>query len=637
MSGRNEVTLEITNLIHGVITNGNAKDLPKGAAVKLANAELIKPGIVSKAKGYTAIAKYVDNRVYEVLQYLKSGLDITLVFGINTAGTSAGVGYISGTWASGLVVTETITGCAVSETISLVQGGDYAYFFDGTNDKYFDGTSWRAIGLEAPSLAPTSSGLYDGALTDSGDYLFELRRYNSSTGARSNPSPITGVMTAGTAGDNEAGFSLAFDAGDSSVADYTEIYRTVAFGTKMFREALVSISATSYNSIVSDSTLTRQYRAETGDDQPPLMKIVRVGGQEMLGVENLNPNRVRWCKYSDQFGTMWQSWPAKNFSDCDPEGRDEIKAVYYCNGTWFVFKSHTMGVLYELGGGYRAYRKLADVGIVGIRAVTSVQNKVVWMSQKNIHMTDGQTVKDIGGSVYGVAIQDKIQALNFSKGDRFSACCVPGKNQVRFSVIPSGQAYPKLVLVGHYQFFDVNGVFSWTTREPGPVASTHPGIQAGSQSIVKDTDGTDQWIFGNSDGSGYIYKGDYGDSDFGSNIYSDWHFHRETFGNGRITKTASDFTVEVLTEGSETQVGIGIRKDGQETINILKTATVDSSGFLLDTDYLDTGVLGDPSLQAILVPCNKEVKDVMVVIRNDSTDYIELHKFTQSAVMGANR
>lgn len=645
MSGRNEQSVEVTNFVHGITTTGNPRNIPRGGALKLVNGELIKNGIVSKVRGYTPISKWLDNRVYELLHFVRSGIDVVLVFGVNTGGTTGGVGMISGTWSSGLVCNTVLTGTSTSEVVSLLQAGDLAYFFDGTNDSYYDGSTWRDIGLTTPTSAATSSGTMDGALTDSGSYLCEIRRYNSSTGARSKPSPVSEAMIAGTAGANTAGLTIGFAAGDANEADFTEIYRTVASGTKMYREGSVSISATTFNMEMTDSTLTRQYRAEMGDDNPPKMKIVRVGGDEMVGVEVANPNRVRWCKYSDQFGTMYQSWPALNFADCEVMDRDEIKSIHYNNGTWYVFKDHSMGKLVDSGNGVRYFQKMADIGIVGVRAVTSFGRWVVWMSKTNIHITNGADVlMEAGGGQQGINIQDDIKNLAQGYGNRVAACTVPKRQQVRFSVVLSGQTYSKKVYFGHFQFWETDRIISWTTREQGPTPATYPGMQTASMAVIPDTSKEDQFIFGNSNGDGYIYKGDTGDSDNTKAIYSDWHFHRENLGDSNRKKTYSDFKCELKTENSSASVTIGIRRNGGDAVEILKTTTIGSAGFTLDVDALvadsndPAGVMLSPeTIETINVPCNREAQDVAVVIRNSDAKYIELRGFTQSGIFAGNQ
>lgn len=636
MSGRNEISKDVSNFVYGIAPSTNPNLVPQGAALKLVNAELIKRGIVAKAKGYVPIATWLNNRVYELLHFIRSGVDVVMCFGINSAGTTGGVGYISGTWSSGLAVTSTLTGTAASELISLVQGDDCAYFFDGTNDKYFNGTSWLQIGLDQPDAAPTCASTCNGSLTENGQYLFEIRRYNENTGARSKPSSVSLAMTAGTAGANTDGLVINFSAASATLDTHTEIYRTVASGTAMFLEDRVAASVTAFSSTIADSTLTRNAYAETGDDNPPKMKIVRVGENEMLGVEVANPNRVRWCKYSDQYGTMWQSWPQTNFADCDPQDNDVIKAVHYVNETWFVFKQRSMGRLVDMGS-YRLYRKLADIGITGIRAACSFNNFVAWMSKHGVHCSDGTSVKDIAGGPEGVWLQQEIQELNHNVGYRFSACDVPKRKQIRFSVVTSGNAYPNKIYVGHYHNFESQGFIAWTTREPGP-SSSYPGIKTGSQEVITDSSGIDQWIFGTSDGTGLICKGDYGDSDNGSAIYADWHFHRESFGRPKLQKTATDFDVEVQSTANSTTIQVGLRRNGSQTVDMLKTQVFDAQGFLLDIDSLDAGVtLGEPYSQPITVPCNRDCRDAAVVIRNTESKYIEVSRFSQNAIMGSNR
>ncbi|UOF82111.1 phage stabilization protein [Caudoviricetes sp.] len=624
----------------GIATTGEVYKRPKYYAKKLANAELTQEGTIRTARGYEQLgtATWNDNIIREIMQYRKSGVDIFLVFGTNQAGTSGGIAAVSSQWTSALAFNEVLTLSNITNEACLLQFGDLAYLFNGTDDKFYNGSTWADIGADAPISAASLSATIPGSLEQSSDYVVAWGWYDSTYLRRTNAAPLSTSMTTGGSGAT-AGLRVTLP-NETAPTGYDQKYicRTVAFGTQLFVDQYVAASALTCDLTQSDAVLVLNNLYEGGDDAPAAQFdiVVKANGKFYAGSSDDSTCRVRRSKVSSQYGSMPQSWPARHFTDCNPSASNKLVGMGVVgnqdNETVIVVKQKEVGKIVRLSSDIEVYQKIYDRGGSGHKSVFQMGEFCGWIDDSNVYITDGNSVKKIGGAEDGEGIKATIQGLNHAYKKKYFACHVGTDKQVRIGVVRGGESYSKMALMGHYDKLDSLGVVKWTTREPGPSSSVYPGVQFFAVRTVLDSDNNEQVIAGNSAGNGKLYQCDVGTDDNGSSIYAEWIFRPENFGDYKNEKLFSDIVVRCRTSDSSTSVTFGGQKDLRNVTTTLAQRTIGGQGFIFGTGRFGITPLTNATIQNVLVPCQERGTEMSFVIKHVATTMFELLDFTMTGL-----
>jgi hypothetical protein len=301
------------------------------------------------------------------------------------------------------------------------------------------------------------------------------------------------------------------------------------------------------------------------------------------------------------------------------------------NQTVIVCKQRSFGKIVKLAEGIEIYQKIGDIGCDGQRSIFQMGTFCGWKNGSNVVITDGSGYKEIGGADDGQAISDTIRNLSQSFRSRPCALHVQKDKQIRISGITAGQTWNDIVLMGHYDKLETLGLVKWTTREKGPNATTHPGVQAASMKVVLDDSNKERVLFGNSVGNGKLYEWDVGRSDDGFGIYKDWEFRPETMGDLANEKLFTDIMAKVRTGDAATTITFGVKKDLAGGVTTLKQATIGSGGFILGTSQVGITPFSQAPIGHIIVPCQIRATELALVVRETTTKTMELLDFTMNA------
>lgn len=490
------------------------------------NCHVSQSGTVDKRKGYTqqlTVSVWGPKSIRGGIEYQPdSSTTENIVFGHESAATSGAIGIATTS------VADIITGLD-NQRPSIIQFNKLLFFYNGTDDFLYDGTTTRQIGITPPAGAPTGVSNTNGSLVVGASYKAVYTYYNSVTGAESSPSPLSDAVV--VAADPNDGITWTVVAGDATTADTIRLYRTVANGAALFLDNTAAIGAVSVTSTQADAGLIQPLELDNtrigiwGNPKYASALNNRVG---VTGFASPNENRFRVSKLGLS-GAMPESFEANSFTDCvSAKGfQDTNVGVGAANGNWIILKKNSVGRVdvdssyiekglvtsQEVDGIVLNYVELSKVVTsVSHWAQTNVYNNLVWLGRDNIYMTDGQQVVPVADK-----IANDIKGYDWTAPEKLSGHNDLRNRRVYFTVMSSSSVTePDYVLVGSYKDYPN---FYWTKYRIGAVPATHPGIRAGCFIDFKTSSGNYEVFFGNTDYSGKLYKMNTGDNDDSLGIY----------------------------------------------------------------------------------------------------------------------
>lgn len=618
----------------GFVSNGENYKYPRQYLVKARNYEITKQYKLKKARGYSTLGTgtWNSNRIWEIFNYKNDSDNVFLCFGTNSAGTSGAVAKVSSPWSGTLTFSEIKSLSNITTKPIFIQFDKLAYFFNGTEDQFYDGTSWGDIGASAPTNGATLNTTIAGSLNTSSDYIVAWRWADSTNNRRSDISPLSNKMTTGATSAN-GGLRITLP-GETAPTGYDkiEILCTLAFGTQLFVDQTIDSSDTTADITTSDYVRSQKALYEGYVNAAPTRKYdiaAKIGNKIFAGRQDDSSCQIDYTFESTEYGPQPQSWPAKYFVICDSNSSDKLRGIGYVgsqeNPTPIVFKQRSFGKLVDVGNNRFIYQKIADIDCDSPHAIGNIEELCVWKGKSNIYATDGRTFYKLGGAENGEGISETVSGLNASENLKSFICVVDDDRQVRVGCVRSGQSWPDYFLYGHYNDYKNSGIMKWTTREPGSDTSTYPGVRALCMKSFLDTSGETRVVFGNSNANGQIYEMDVGTSDNGSSIYDVVEFRPETFEDYKNEKIFTDVKVRLRTGSTSTAVTFYTIRDLSGVYETQYTETFSGSGFIFGTSSrLGLDSFGGETIFDPIIPCQTRALSLGFALSQGGTATLEI-------------
>ena len=514
---------------YGVFANGvdnttviDSPDIAGTLSVAL-NCDLVDDSLIKRRDGYTTASNaWSTRRIRGGFQYTNvSGESENLVYGEDS--TLTGTSGILARLETDGTFTTLQSGLKDGIKPVFIQVDVRCFIFNGDQNLVYDGTNVRQSGIGLPSLAPTQNALIDGNLNTDGAYFFVYRYLNSTTGARSSPSPASETFTTGSVAA-QAGIRINVTPGDSSEADLIEVFRSTAGGQVLFLDGTTAIANSTYDSTVTNAGLGIELELDDSRLDAPAKFAVLLDNKIFAGgFGSQSKNAIRPSKYGIN-GVMPESYQVGDEIQCNPNDGDELRGLGLAGSRVIVIKKKSIGALIptelSIGGLQRGgtekyiYREISNEfrGLTH-HTIVSLGSFCLILGRDNFYLTDGVELKRIGRR-----ITKTIKSLNFLYAHKFSVITKSDNEQILFSVCRGGQTEPDFQFVAHYKNFPNRLPF--TFYGPGTDTSTHPGVIAASFWDVT-LEGEQYTYFGSSQADGRVYQLGIGASDNGSGIYWD--------------------------------------------------------------------------------------------------------------------
>lgn len=128
--------------------------------------------------------------------------------------------------------------------------GDYVYYCNGVDTKFWDGTTWSNWGIVAPAAAPTFTTA-SGSLSPLSGYTYVVCYVNTVTGHVSAASPLS----ASTGAQTSKKFTVSYTASTDPQVNQIWIFRTQDGGGVFYFLAAVTNATSTYSDNNADSVL----------------------------------------------------------------------------------------------------------------------------------------------------------------------------------------------------------------------------------------------------------------------------------------------------------------------------------------------------------------------------------------------
>jgi len=249
-------------------------------------------------------------------------------------------------------------------------------------------STWRYLGIEAPTQAPSAAAGNAGSLD--GTYYFRYTYYDSSLDIESNGSPASDAVTVA---NQEVDLSNIAGTGQPGV-DKIRIYGLGGAVTEYMLIATIDNPGEGQTTSYTVSTAESEWGQNIPTDHdPPPSDIVYLEWNEQLGrLFAIDDDGRLW------WSSSWQPdyWPTDNYIDT---GR-KLLALATFRGTTYAFDQHeAFQVVGPINDTFEL-RKVADIGIISPTAIRVTNAGIMGITpSKTVFLFAGGFAKSIGEQI----------------------------------------------------------------------------------------------------------------------------------------------------------------------------------------------------------------------------------------------
>lgn len=301
-------------------------------------------------------------------------------------------------WVLGSAVS---TGWDSSNQIYFPYDRDLVAIIDGATaaKKSTDGTTWTALGIAAPTSAPTTANLVGGSLVSGNTYEFSYSGRDDELLHEGNESATVQHTPAG------ANLSVRLTLGkhtDTQVDTLVIYARDVTAGEPV-RRRVGTVSnpggaTTTYD--VTSNSWGSGTEAPTDHDVPPVLSFGVVWKNRWWARDASVTNRLRFTQVFEN-----QSWPDEFYIDIPFERGDNIAALLPLGDTLLVFgQTRVFLVIGQTSLDFEVRPSGASqAGALGPRAVDALEDGAIHAAAEGIYLFDGASDRLLSYDIDGFA------------------------------------------------------------------------------------------------------------------------------------------------------------------------------------------------------------------------------------------
>lgn len=415
-------------------------------------------------------------------------------------------------------------------------------------------------GIAAPDTAMTIADGGAGAIT-AGDYYEVYTYYNTRTGAESNPSPVSALLTLG-ASKRIAASNIGVSS--NGQVDARRLYRTLPgqAGEYYFVAQINDNVTTTYDDNVIVDDLGSPVSFDNGLP-PDDLKCLELWNERAWVHDG------RDVMFSEP--GLPQSFGEDSVISVNPDDGHSMTALHAFGDRIILAK--TNGVHYVQGTDRSdfALSTLSDRhGCVSAHSMKSAEGILIWFGGDNFYRSDGNNVEAI--SIFKVRrLVDRIPAALY---ERVHATIWPSKSQYRVSIPVDDDTENSIILVYNYK------TDAWSTE-------TYP---LGVQTLGDFFDEQEAQILYATMYDEYVYQLDYGNRDFGTPIQARFRTKDFMAAAPGLFKVVRRFWLQM----TSTTYPITLKVYNDQSETAAKTRVVELSGVARMWKRINLSTLGKP-------------------------------------------
>lgn len=405
--------------------------------------------------------------------------------------------------------------------------------------------SFRDAGIAAPGSAPT---IVEGAAGDlaTGAYQAVVTFFNTDTGAESNPSVASGILSLGASKTiNWSGIPIS---GNPHV-NARRLYRTYVNnpGEYFLVDTITDNVTTTYTADNVTPDDLGQRVSFTNGLPPPTVNELEIWNERCWVTDGQDV-------YYSEFG-LPEAFSELNVIPFHQDDGHEVTTLLEYGGSLVVAKTNRIDILQQDGVATFNTNTLSDKhGCVSPRSMVTAEGLLFWFAGDGFYRSVGDDALSISAEV----IQDIIDAIPEDRYDEVCAVVYPFLTWYVVSV-PQEDA-DSVVLVYNYKHN------TWAVFKHA-YPSTAPSFFAS----VYDADGND-WVYAAFPSHGHIYRWFDGFKDYNTAYTWDWLTGGKQFGEPGLRNGVS--RLHVLCNRVPATVEIRLHKDAEETASVTRNVSL---------------------------------------------------------------
>ena len=301
-------------------------------------------------------------------------------------------------WVLGAAVS---TGWNSANQVSFPYDRDIVAVFDGATaaKKSTDGSTWTALGISAPSSAPTTANLAGGSLVSGSTYEFSYSGRDDALLHEGNESTTVQHTPAGA----NLSVRLTLARHTDAQVDTLVVYgRDVTAGEPVRRRigTVANPGGATVTYDVTSNSWGSSTEAPSDHDVPPLLAFGVVWKNRWWARHATVTNRLHFTQVFEN-----QSWPASFYIDIPFERGDNITALLPLGDTLLVFgQTRVFLVIGQTSLDFEVRPSGASqAGALGPRAVDAIEDGAIHAAAEGVYLFDGASDRLLSYDIDGFA------------------------------------------------------------------------------------------------------------------------------------------------------------------------------------------------------------------------------------------
>lgn len=409
----------------GVDSRSSPLRMPPGKSLRCRNWIRKPGGWLELRKGYTSptMSTVSATTIHSAVQYERFDGSKSILFGQGTALKSMAMG------ATGTV--STIGTLSTGDQWNAIYANQKIIFGNGTDEKEWDGTTLRNVGIRAPqgtesssvSVAYSTASTGSWATTTFTGFQLYMQYYNPQTGQHGNRVAIGSRFTVGTAGGVVVVTNLPNISGIDS--EWVKVLGRTSDGGDIPHPfvtstgALITVGSTASTATFTIPDTDPNLEMPLRNGMPPNFSKIAWALNRAYAIDADEPNAIRFSEaISDAvtglyMGRPEHSWPSSN-KTYFPTG-EQARGIHSVDDEAWVWSRNHLAILTEFGGVFSAqgrpvvrWRGTWIGGIAGQRAFAKTRYGPFWVSADKQLLTRGENGPVPASSEYEAALLDQI-------------------------------------------------------------------------------------------------------------------------------------------------------------------------------------------------------------------------------------
>lgn len=346
------------------------------------NFSLSDIGSLTKRGGLTALSTTLPGPARQMVVWTPPG-GTKAIYAVAT--DSGGTGWLLRVDLGTGAVTEIGSGLSATGTPAMIPMAGYLVVLDGTQGWFWDGTTFGALGVDAPTSAVTLAAGTSDPNGPNGEYVYYVT-FVRANGMESNPSPVSSALTVTTSDISVSGIATSSDPTVTKRRLYRNGGNTA--GIALMVTEIADNTTTAYTDTASDASLIGNEVLSFSNGAPPTgLTIGAVYNGRMWASTGADSQL-----YYSEVLSPWAWGDGANYTEISPDQSGSISGVFPIASQLLVFKPQSVWAVNGYPpANFTVSQTVVPQGCMAPFSVAMTPSGVTFLAQDGVYWTNGYT------------------------------------------------------------------------------------------------------------------------------------------------------------------------------------------------------------------------------------------------------